>query len=79
MLTTVDTVILHYGIVNYPDGTFTLSNSDGSVISVQPDGSLEARPEGTHGPYETFAGTANMATVHSGTYQTFGLLDISGI
>lgn len=80
MLTTVNNVILHYGITNYDDHTFTLSNKDGSVISVNPAGQLESRPEGTHGPWESFAGTINMATVLvNGTYFTFGLLDITGL
>jgi autotransporter adhesin len=34
-------------------GKVTLSTADGSVLSVQPDGSFETRPAGTAGPYET--------------------------
>lgn len=30
----------------------TVSNPDGTVLSVQPDGSYQSRPAGTAGPYE---------------------------
>lgn len=32
--------------------TLTISNTDGAVLSVQPDGSWQTRPAGTAGPYE---------------------------
>ena len=34
------------------DGTVTLSRVDGTVVSCQPDGSIQSRPDGTNGPYE---------------------------
>lgn len=33
--------------VTYPPG-----NEEGTVMSIQPDGSIETRPRGTAGPYE---------------------------
>lgn len=33
-------------------GKVTLSNPDGTVISVNPDGGVETRPKGTAGPWE---------------------------
>ena len=30
----------------------TLSNPDGTVVSIQPDGSRQTRPQGTAGPWE---------------------------
>lgn len=35
-----------------PNGQVTLSNADGTVVSVQPDGSVGTRPAGTNGAYE---------------------------
>ena len=34
------------------DGTVTASYRDGTVISVQPDGSIQSRPAGSNGAYE---------------------------
>lgn len=34
------------------DGTVTISMADGMVVSCQPDGSLQFRPDGTNGPWE---------------------------
>lgn len=34
------------------DGFITIINLDGTVLSVQPDGSYQSRPSGTAGPYE---------------------------
>jgi hypothetical protein len=41
-----------------PDGTVTASLASGEVVSIQPDGRTETRPEGTEGPWErgTLAG-----------------------
>lgn len=35
-----------------PNGQVTLSNADGTVVSCQPDGTLDTRPKGTAGAYE---------------------------
>jgi hypothetical protein len=35
-----------------PNGKVTLSNPDGTVISVQPGGEIESREAGTNGVYE---------------------------
>ena len=40
------------GSLNQVDGGVTVSLPDGSVLSVQPDGSYQTRPAGTAGPYE---------------------------
>jgi hypothetical protein len=34
------------------DGTSTLQHLDGTIVSCQPDGSLQSRPAGTAGAYE---------------------------
>lgn len=50
-----------------PDGTFTVSNLDGTVVSVQPDGSEESRPGGTAGPFEKFIRNGEMGFFFAGT------------
>jgi hypothetical protein len=40
------------GLNPQPGGLFTVSNLDGTVLSVQPDGRQESRPSGTAGPFE---------------------------
>ena len=47
------------------NGTFTASLADGTVVSIQPDGSRQTRSAGTAGPYEIFTlnGTPQTATV----------------
>ena len=40
------------GTLNRVDGGVTVSNPDGTVLSVQPNGTFETRPGGTAGPYE---------------------------
>ena len=42
------------------DGTVTVSFADGSVMSVQADGSIQTRPAGTAGPYECAQLSGNM-------------------
>jgi hypothetical protein len=44
-------------------GCFTSPHpdNDGSVLSVQPDGSIEKRPAGTSGEYETWEPEGNKA------------------
>jgi len=37
---------------NQADGTVTVSNKDGTIVSVQPDGSVQSLPAGTNGAYE---------------------------
>lgn len=39
-------------LIDQGDGTVTVANVDGTVVSVQPDGRIETRPAGTAGAYE---------------------------
>lgn len=39
-------------LLQQSDGVFTVSNVDETVLSCQPDGTLQTRPKGTAGPYE---------------------------
>lgn len=60
-----------------PNGQATISNPDGSVVSVQPDGAIESRPAGTAGAYElcTLNGlTVTFQPVSSGPQFVFSLV-----
>lgn len=46
-------------LIAQPNGFFTAIRKDGTVDSVQPDGSLQTRPAGTAGAYELCAVTGN--------------------
>ena len=39
-------------LLRQPNGFYTAVRKDGTVDSVQPDGTLQTRPAGTAGPYE---------------------------
>jgi hypothetical protein len=53
MISTVEAIGPHQ-INELPDGTVTVTFPVGSdtVLSIQPDGSVETRPHGTDGPFE---------------------------
>ncbi len=50
-----------------PDGTVTVSNTDGTVMSIQPDGQEQTRPAGTAGPFEKAVQNGNILTFFVGT------------
>ena len=59
-----------------PNGTAIVVNSDGTIVSVQPDGSIQSRPAGTAGPYETAKIDGNKLVYHSGGHiYAFALLN----
>ena len=43
------------------DGTVTFPHPDGGVVSVQPNGDIETRPDGTAGEYEKATIESNKA------------------
>ena len=58
-----------------PNGTAIVVNGDGTVVSVQPDGSVQSRPAGTAGPYETATVVGDKLVYHSGGHiYAFALL-----
>ena len=69
------------GLNAQPDGTVTVSNVDGTVMSIQPDGSEQTRPAGTAGPFEKATKSANVLTFFAGSdfkathAYTFGLVE----
>lgn len=40
------------GSLDAVDGGTVITNADGTVASMQPDGTFQSRPPGTHGAYE---------------------------
>ena len=52
------------GILDKVGSSYVVSNVDGTVLSIQPDGSQQSRPKGTAGPYEvcTPSTTINVLT-----------------
>lgn len=60
-----------------PNGQVTISNPGETVVSVQPDGSIENRPKGANGAYElcTLNGlTVTYEPVSGGTQFVFSLV-----
>ena len=58
-------------------GKSRLQNGDGTIVSVQPDGSIQSRPAGTDGPYEQAVVDAGIIT-YAGTGKAwpFGLRNV---
>lgn len=54
------------GLNPQPDSTVTVSNLDGTVMSIQPDGSEQTRPDGTAGPFEKATHNGNVLTFWAG-------------
>ena len=54
-------MVLIARVIPQSNGKVTIANADGTVVSVQPDGSIESRPAGTAGDYEV--ATLNGLTV----------------
>ncbi len=50
-MTTIDAGV-PVKLIQQPNGFYTAARADGSIDSVQPDGTLQTRPAGTAGPYE---------------------------
>lgn len=56
-------------LIPQPDGRFTVRRNAG-VLSVQQDGSIQTRPEGTNGPWETCRKSGNKLIFEDNGYPT---------
>lgn len=45
-------------------GDTVVQHDDGTILSVQPDGTLQTRPAGTHGPWEICTLDTNLNVLH---------------
>jgi hypothetical protein len=54
-------------LIAQADGMVTVSNLDGTVMSIQPDGTEESRPAGTAGAFERSAKAGNVLIFWAGS------------
>lgn len=62
-------------------GGTVLENPDGSIVSIQPDGSIQNRPAGADGGYERCKVSGNAATFKpaEGKFYTFAFVVVDGL
>ncbi len=64
----------------YGTGT-VLANPDGTIVSIQPDGSVQSRPPGADGGYERCTVSGNLATWQpvTGVFYTYAYVLVAAL